>query len=284
MNTTSVVFVPKGSISQIISYLHKRNFDFIPAIDRKILRIFGWPQSGWIDVGETSLSRGDFYYKLTHAKAAMVSVTLKPGETTAIFLKNLSQTFNISQEEIKKEYDKLASYPEGLFFPETYQLPIGIEARHLLYYLISLSENANKNLSQKIFGEYNPNRWRRYQIIASIIEKESASIDEMPLVSSVIYNRLNKNMKLQMDGTLNYGEFSNLKVTPERIKNDTSRYNTYKYAGLPPHPVSSVSVDALKAAIFPAKSDYLYFVRDKSGKHTFSKNYDEHLKAIKGGR
>ena len=87
-----------------------------------------------------------------------------------------------------------------------------------------------------------------------------------------------------MDGTLNYGEFSNLKVTPERIKNDTSRYNTYKYAGLPPHPVSSVSVDALKAAIFPAKSDYLYFVRDKSGKHTFSKNYDEHLKAIKGGR
>ena len=54
MNTTSVVFVPKGSISQIISYLHKRNFDFMPAIDRKILRIFGWPQSGWIDVGETS--------------------------------------------------------------------------------------------------------------------------------------------------------------------------------------------------------------------------------------
>ncbi|NLC28535.1 MAG: aminodeoxychorismate lyase, partial [Campylobacteraceae bacterium] len=88
----------------------------------------------------------------------------------------------------------------------------------------------------------------------------------------------------QMDGTLNYGYFGNTKVTPERIRTDISSYNTYKYAGLPPQPISTVSKDAILAAIFPAQSDYLYFVRNKTGSHTFSKTYEAHLKAIAKNR
>ncbi|HIQ27451.1 MAG TPA: endolytic transglycosylase MltG, partial [Sulfurovum sp.] len=118
-------------------------------------------------------------------------------------------------------------------------------------------------------------------IIASIIQKESNNIDEMPLISSVIYNRLEKGMRLQMDGTLNYGKHSHTIVTSERIKTDTSLYNTYKHKGLPPAPLSSVSVDALKAACNPETSKYLFFMLTKDGTHVFADNYDEHLENVR---
>ena len=139
----------------------------------------------------------------------------------------------------------------------------------------------HKKKATKIFGEFDKNSWYRYLTIASIIQKESANKKEMPLVSSVIYNRLKKGMRLQMDGTLNYGKFSHIKVTPQRIKEDNSKYNTYKNRGLPPYPVSSISNEAIFAAIFPKKTSYLYFVRSSKGVHVFSKTYKEHLRNIK---
>jgi len=103
----------------------------------------------------------------------------------------------------------------------------------------------------------------------------------MPLVSSVIYNRLSKGMALQMDGTLNYGVYSHIKVTPERIQNDSSRFNTYKYKGLPPSPIGAVSFDALKAAMKPAKTEYLYFMKNAQGKHDFTQSFDAHRQNVK---
>ena len=103
----------------------------------------------------------------------------------------------------------------------------------------------------------------------------------MPLVASVIYNRLNKGMRLQMDGTLNYGIYSHDVITAERIRSDMSEFNTYLNDGIPPSPVCSVSISAIKAAINPAKSDYLYFVLDKKvKKHIFSKTLSEHNQNI----
>ena len=75
----------------------------------------------------------------------------------------------------------------------------------------------------------------------------------MPIIASVVHNRLKKNMALQMDGTLNYGKYSNSVVTTDRIRNDETSYNTYKNKGLPKDPVCAVSLDAIKAAIFPVK-------------------------------
>ncbi|NOR56369.1 MAG: aminodeoxychorismate lyase, partial [Sulfurovum sp.] len=117
-----------------------------------------------------------------------------------------------------------------------------------------------------------------------IIQKEAASEEEMPLVSSVIYNRLNKGMRLQMDGTLNYGKYSHMKVTPERIKNDETKFNTYKHKGLPSSPIGAVSLSAILAAIKPAKTDYLYFMKNKEGVHDFSKSYKTHRKNIRNAR
>lgn len=280
--STKVVYIPKGNISQIITYLKGKNFQISPTLDKYIVRILGKPQSGWIDIGKTRLSRGDFLYKLTKAKAALMDITLIPGETTAIFFQNLSNDLNLSQRKLLDSFSKLSEIPEGAFYPETYHIPKGIEEYHLVNYLLSFSEISHKKLSEKIFGEYNKKKWFNYLIIASIIQKEAASIDEMPLVSSVIYNRLKKGMKLQMDGTLNYGYYSHEKITAKRIKEDTSRYNTYLYKGLPPIPVCNVGVEAIKAAIFPKESDFLYFVRDKAtNKHKFSKSYKEHNRAIR---
>jgi len=84
-----------------------------------------------------------------------------------------------------------------------------------------------------------------------------------------------------MDGTLNYAKYSHLKVTPKRIRNDTSIYNTYKHKGVPSIPVCNVGFEAIKAAVFPAKTNYLYFMKSKNGTHDFSRNYSTHLRNIK---
>ena len=104
------------------------------------------------------------------------------------------------------------------------------------------------------------------------------------MVSSVIHNRLKKRMRLQMDGTLNYGKYSHIKVTPERIRDDNSTFNTYKHKGLPDSPIGAVSVSAIKAAIKPAKSKHLYFMKNKDGVHDFSDSFKAHRKNIKKAR
>ena len=102
----------------------------------------------------------------------------------------------------------------------------------------------------------------------------------MKYISAVIYNRLKKHMKLQMDGSLNYGIYSHTPITSKRIKFDKSFYNTYKYFGLPKEPVCVVSKEAIISAIFPANVKYLYFVKCKKH-HLFSTTYKAHLRNIK---
>jgi len=281
MNTTKVTYIPQGSIGQIITYLEQKKFYLSPSVDKYILFFIGQPQSGWIDIGETKLSRGDFLYKLSTSKAAMTEITLVPGETIDVFLYQLSKEYNLSYKKLMKYYLKYSPIRDGLIIPETYNIPMGIGERHLVLYLINYAWKKHQKTSMKIFGEFDKSSWYRYLVIASIIQKEAADKKEMPLVSSVIYNRLKKGMKLQMDGTLNYGKFSHIKVTSKRIKEDNSKYNTYRNRGLPPFPVSSVSDEAILAAIFPKKTNYLYFVKGKNGKHIFSNSYKRHIKNIK---
>ncbi len=281
IKSSKVVYIPKGSINKIISYLEKNNFLVSKNIDKYLLFLIGKPQYGWIDIGETKLTRGDFLYKLSHSKAAMKSLTLIPGETTEVFLKESANVFNLSFSELLKNFRIFSPFKEGLFIPETYNIPMGISEKHFVYYLVNRSLAEHKRMSMKIFGEYNQKKWYRYLIIASIIQKEAANKKEMSLISSVIYNRLKKNMKLQMDGSLNYGIYSHVKVTRKRIKEDKSRYNTYRYGGLPDDPVCNVSKDAIAASIFPSKSNYLFFVRNSNGIHSFSKSYLKHKSYIK---
>ena len=250
-------------------------------IDIFMIRLMGKPQQGWINIGTNNISKLDFLYKLTNAKAALKSITLFPGETKYLFLQRSSKEFNLSFEKLNLHFSKYSPFEDGFFVPQTYSFPYNITEEQFIYTIYKYSYKQHNKIAKRIFGNINKKKWLNYMIIASIIEKEAGDKEEMKLISSVIYNRLKKNMRLQMDGTLNYGKYSGERIRPHRIKNDKSKFNTYKYRGLPPHPVSSVSIDAIKAAISPANTKYLYFVKIGDKKHKFSKTYKEHLRFIR---
>jgi len=281
VNTSRVIFIPKGSSNSIISHLDKNNYE-VNFLDKIMLRLIGKPQSGWIDLKVKKMAKIEFLYRLTTSKAALKKVTLIPGETYYFFLQNLAKTLNISTYKLFQMYALHAYKKDGNIIADTYYLPLGMNEEQLIKHLLSITERKYEKLSKKIFGEYNQENWYKYVTIASIIQKESASKDEMAIVSSVIYNRLKKNMKLQMDGTLNYSKYSHTKVTPSMIRNDQTDYNTYKNKGVPSNPVSAIEFEAIKAAIFPVKSNYLYFMKSSDGsKHDFATSYKQHKQNIK---
>ena len=116
--------------------------------------------------------------------------------------------------------------------------------------------------------------------LASIVEKETGKADERPLIASVFLNRLKRGMLLQSDPTTIYGleRFDgNLR---KQDLSDPHPYNTYVHAGLPPGPIASPGKESLQAALFPAETDYLYFVSRNDGSHVFSRNLAEHTRAV----
>jgi len=280
VKTTSALFIPQGSVSSIITQLSKRGYA-LSRVDTYLLVMMGKPQSGWITIGQTHLNRIDFLYKLVTAKAQMLEVTLIPGETTTLFLQETASDLLLDRDKLQRYTDRYASYKEAGIYANTYHVPFGIKEKHLILFLTSQTDKKYQELSEKVYGTYDKKNWNRLLTIASIIQKEAANSKEMPIVSSVIYNRLRKRMALQMDGTLNYGKYSHIKITPERIRNDKSRFNTYKFKGLPPYPVCAVSFDAIRAAMKPAKTDYLYFMKNSRGTHDFSTSFIQHRKNIK---
>ncbi len=276
-----VIYIPQGSTTSIIKYLDKKSYD-LNFIDAFVINIFGYPQNGWIDLKQEYMLKGDFLYKLISSKAALKDITLIPGETYYFFLNNIASKLKISSKKLFKYYDEYKYKEDGNILAQTYSLPIGMDEQELILHLFKYTNRQYKEYSNKIFGQYNQKNWFKYIAIASIIQKEAASKEEMPKVSSVIYNRLQKNMKLQMDGTLNYGKFSHTKVTSQKIKEDKSIYNTYMYKGIPSSPICAVEFNAIKAAIFPKKTNYLYFMKATNGqKHIFNSTYKQHKIAIK---
>ncbi len=279
-----LVHIPQGSVGQIITHLQKNESIAVIPIDKHLFRFFGQPQSGWIDLQHKVLSKGDLLYKLSHSKAAVKTITLVPGETRYFFLKQLSSRFGLQEHLLNRYYDERMPWAEGFIVPETYNIPMGLNEKRIIDVLYHFSYKRHKKMSESLLGSYEEKQWFKYMRMASVIQKEAATVEEMPIIASVIYNRIKKGMKLQMDGTLNYGEFSHQKVTPYRIRHDKSHFNTYRYRGLPHIPVCAVSPKALEAAVRPAKTDYLYFVKNKKGLHDFSRYYSTHLKNISNGK
>ena len=118
-------------------------------------------------------------------------------------------------------------------------------------------------------------------ILASIVEKETGIAAERPQVASVFINRLKANMKLQTDPTVIYGMGESYTGNIRKKDLETiTPYNTYMIEGLPPTPIAMVSESALQAVAHPAKTDFYYFVADGSGGHKFTRNLNEHNKAV----
>jgi len=234
--------------------------------------LFGYPQAGWVDVKNTKMTKLDFFYRITHNKAYLVKIKIIPGETNYFIYKQIENKLKI------KNFN--CNIDEGFIKPDTYLLPLGMNKTQVCNFLYKISLNWHKTFANKFLGVWNYKVYKQKLIIASIIQKEAANVNEMPLISAVIYNRLKKHMKLQMDGALNYGKYSHKVITSKRIRNDLSFYNTYKYFGLPKEPVCVVSKEAIIAAFFPAKVNYLYFVKC-GNRQIFTSSYKQHLINIK---
>jgi UPF0755 protein len=279
IENSAVMQIPAGSIYNIITKLKKEGVD-LSWLDVWFLRVMGTPKQGWIDLGGENLSRLDLYLGLIEGKAALEEIRFVPGETTVMILDRLAERLGLDAQTLRRAYLEKAPIKEGYLVPETYRVPMGIDETGLVQILITRAAIIHENRAIAALGRYETKQWVAYLTMASVIEKEAASHEEMPLIASVIVNRIERGMRLQMDGTLNYGYHSRERITPQRIREDTSRYNTYRHRGLPPEPVCVVSQQAIEAAINPAESDYLYFVRNRDGTHTFTRTYREHLREV----
>lgn len=279
VTTPKIVYIPKGSLFKSIAHLQEEGVN-VHKVDALILKVIGQPQQGWIDIRDEKMSRLEFLYRLTTAKAATNQATLIPGETTTIFIKQLATNLHMDEAKLKSAYSKHATFKEGNFVPDTYSIPKGSDEEGVIVYLLDKSNKTMKQWAKELKTSDKSDNLLRIVTKASVLQKEAASIADMPMVSSVIDNRMKIGMKLQMDGTLNYGEYSHQKVTAKRIRTDLSPYNTYKHDGLPKNPVCNVSKEAFTAALHPKKTNYLYFVRGKNGEHVYSSYFSTHKKNI----
>ena len=169
---------------------------------------------------------------------------------------------------------------EGYLYPDTYYFPKNITAEGVINTMIDRFRNV-------MLPEYETLAKNKgfsiHQIItlASIIEKETGSDQERPLIASVFYNRIKKNMRLESDPTVIYGiENFDGNLTRSHLSTPTP-YNTYRISGLPPGPIANPGIHSIKAALYPAESDYLFFVSKNDKTHEFSRNKAEHDRAVK---
>jgi len=169
---------------------------------------------------------------------------------------------------------------EGYLFPETYLFAPGIDEKTILTMMVTqLLNNLSPELKEK--AKKRGMTLQQWVTLASIIEKETGIVEEMPLISSVFHNRLKRKIPLQTDPTVIYGiKNFNGNLTRKDLKTPTP-YNTYIIRGLPPGPIASPGLAALKAAVTPAQTKYLYFVATGDGGHRFSKTLKEHNIAVR---
>lgn len=183
------------------------------------------------------------------------------------------------------EYAKEKNIPgptvEGFLMPGTYLFEEVPDAKTLADVMINQFEKEWEKLMEENGFELSNEEKYQKVIVASLIEEEAKIDEERPLIAQVIYNRLKKDMPLQIDATLQYANQKYGVLLTNADKQKDSPYNTYKYKGLPPTPISNPGLPSLRSALFPELGDYLYFVSNADGKtHTFSKDIDTHTDAV----
>jgi UPF0755 protein len=185
--------------------------------------------------------------------------------------------------EVVRRFDGQAVSIEGYLFPETYSFPRRTTERQAVETMIARFQQVIGRLQETSPLERWPLDLHDTIILASLVESEAAQPDERPLIASVYMNRLNRRILLQCDPTVIYAlERANryhgtLTLADLQFK---SPYNTYVQAGLPPGPIANPGYASLLAAIQPAMTNYLFFVRTANARHTFSETLEDHNRAV----
>jgi peptidoglycan lytic transglycosylase G len=171
---------------------------------------------------------------------------------------------------------------EGYLFPSTYRIERSTTVKQLARMMTDLFRKHWRELqpSVEVNTAVNP-----IVTLASLVEKETALAEERPLVASVYANRLRMGMPLDCDPTTIYAALLEGRYRGTIYRSDLDShnpYNTYRHAGLPPGPIANPGLAALKAALAPAATSYVYFVAraDGSGGHQFSDNIEAHNRAV----
>lgn len=235
---------------------------------------------------------GNLIDKFASGQTYSVKVTIPEGSSIFQIADILSSKGLITKEEFLKECsDKnhLAraglgqkSTLEGYLYPDTYMIPVNYPADKITdLFLDHFDQVVDQDMKDKIKSKGMD--LVKVLAMASIVEKEAKQEFEKPIIAGVYYNRIKKGYRLQADPTLIYALTLAGKYDGNIRHGDftfDSRYNTYKYYGLPPTPICNPGKTSILAAIFPADVEYLYFVAKPDGSHYFSKTLEEHNKAV----
>ena len=169
---------------------------------------------------------------------------------------------------------------EGYLYPDTYEFKKDSSSREVILKMLA-------NFSDTVYPSIKDGA-KKLSVseddivtMASVVEKEARSDDERPIISGVFYNRIKSDMKLQSCATVLYALGSHKDKLYNKDLEVDSPYNTYKNKGLPLGPIASPGIKSINAAINPSQHDYIYFVLQNNGKHFFTKDYNEFLKAKK---
>lgn len=195
----------------------------------------------------------------------------------------LAKTLNWSTDDLDKwstTYTAMKfDYLEGVYFPDTYLIPIKESGLDISKRMINrFNEKFAPYLDQ--FSQQNI-VWTTGLRLASVVQREAAGKQDMPLVAGIMWNRLLKDMNLEVDATVQYARGKTDKGwwTPIKASDITeidSPYNTYKYKGLPPHPIDNPGISAIEAVLNPTTTDCLYYLHDSNRQIHCAVTYEEH--------
>jgi UPF0755 protein len=288
--TTQFITIEKGSTpNEIINKLSSEGILESAFATQIYLRTFG---------DASKLKAGDYQFnspitplqvlkELEKGEERTIKLTIPEGWTRFDIAKRVAEKFPVNPPmdekavlylmddvSLIKDFDATAKNLEGYMYPSTYSFPIGTEPKDVIKRMVEQFKKTWKpewSEKAKTIGR-TP---REIVTIASLIETESKFDAERQIVASVIYNRLSKNIALGIDQTAVYIAKMENRWDGTIHKSDlesNSPYNTRKFAGIPPGPISSVSESALEAALNPQKTDYLFYVLNvekNDGSHHF---------------
>ncbi len=290
-NKENITFKVKNgeSLNGLFGRLNNENLlrsSFFSKIYVKLNSVEGSIKPGTYNVS-SDISFPDFIDMLTKGKMSEVKVTFPEGYTVEDIADKLGESGVCTKDEFIKA---VKEYPlpsfikpnserryelEGFLFPDTYSFPKGTTPNQIVGMMLDRFEMVMKDIQSKLGIKIPNEEYEKYVTIASMIEKEARDNSERADISSVIYNRLEKGMPMQIDATVLYALGKHKDVVLYKDLKVDSPYNTYKIKGLPVGPICNPGKPSLVAAIKPAKTDYIYYLLNpKNSKHYFTNSYE----------
>lgn len=296
---TPVTFVvePGESAATIAARLEELGLVTDGELFRMFIRYHGIDAN--LEAGEyvlrPNMTMAEIAETLQHARIEEVTVTIPEGWRAEQVAQMLAKENIVDGDEFlalvrggKFDYSLLRDRPEessleGFLFPETYRIPAQAEAKDLIERMLSTLDERFTPEMRRLAVERG---MTVYEVItlASIVEREAAIAEERPLIADVFLNRLEQDMYLRADPTVQYAKGYDATtgqwwapVTPEDWEAVDSSYSTYLYPGLPPGPICSPGLSAIQAVLEPADTEYLFFLAKGDGSHAFATTYEEHL-------